>query len=513
MNENKTEQVVETKKRKRINRKWRYGTASTVLTIIVIAGVVLLNVVAGILEQRYPLNLDLTADDTFTISDKSRELAADVTEEVEVVVFQDESYYRSPDLGNDDLNTIARQFYEAMKQLSTASGGRIRTRYINFADNPTLVAQYKDYEVAEDSILFICDKRHGVTSLMNMFNYDQQMLMYYGALQVTESLVEQNIATNLLKVTGNLAPVVVLTGHGEDPYTVNDVKTVLQNNAYSVVECDLTKTDKIEDAADAITMVIPGPTVDYSKEEIVTIRDWLQQGGEYSRNLVVITDYRGWCPNLYELVNEEFGIEVTQELIRETKSYYNSAFAAYGDIGDTEFTAELSGQQVLSPYTQRLILHKENNPDLSLYNTPLVTFSNSAQLVDLTETDPSKAQPYNAETYPLVGVAYAHKQVPSPTTNEQAHAYVMVVGSSYFLDSITLPYIEKAQNVELFVSTFNEVTGSDSSVVISGRAVDNTLLAFENSTAKWLGYGLLMAFPVLTVVAIGLIIFLRRRHL
>ncbi|MBO5797934.1 MAG: Gldg family protein, partial [Clostridia bacterium] len=359
MNENKTEQVVETKvkKRKQISRKWRYGTASTVLTIVVIAGVVLLNIVAGLLEQRYPLNLDLTADDTFTISEKSRELAGDIEEEVEVVVFQDESYYSSPSLGNDDLNTIARQFYEAMKQLSTASDGRIRTRYINFADNPTLVAQYKDYEVAEDSILFICGDRHGVTSLVNMFNYDEQSYMYYGLLQVTESLVEQNIATNLRKVTGNLAPVVVLTGHGENSYALQNVKTVLQNNAYDVVECDLTKTDKIEDVADAITMVIPGPTVDYSQEEIVIIRDWLQQDGEYSRNLVMLTDYSAWCPNLYELVNEEFGIEVSREVIRETKSYFNNPFFAYGDIGDSEFTGELSGKQVLSQYTQRLILH------------------------------------------------------------------------------------------------------------------------------------------------------------
>ena len=513
MNENKTEQVVETKKRKPINRKWRYGTASTVLTIVVIVGVVLLNVVAGILEQRYPLNLDLTADDTFTISDKSRELAADIKDEVEVVVFQDEAYYSNPSMVAEDLNTIARQFYEAMKQLNTASGGRIRTRYINFADNPTLVAQYKDYEVAEDSILFICGERHGVTSLMNMFNYDEQAYMYYGMLQVTESLVEQNIATNLRKVTGNLAPVVVLTGHGENSYALQNVKTVLQNNAYDVVECDLTKTDKIEDAADAITMVIPGPTVDYSDEEIVIIRDWLQQGGEYSRNLVMLTDYSAWCPNLYELVNEEFGIEVSREVIRETKSYFNNPFFAYGDIGDSEFTGELSGKQVLSQYTQRLILHKENNPDLSLYNTPLVTFGNSAQLVDLTKTEESDAAPYDAESYPVVGAAFAHKQVPSPTTNEQAHAYVMVIGSPYFLDPTILSYIESAENEELFVGTFNEITGSDSSVVISSRSVTHTYLSFEAGTAKWLGYGLLTAFPAVAVVAVGLIIFLRRRHL
>lgn len=499
-------------KKRRISRKLRYGTTSTVLTVVVIAGILLLNVVVGILGDRYPLNLDLTADDTFTLSEDGRKVISGVTNEVEVIVFQDEAYYSAPSLMSDDLNTIARQFYEAMKQCTALSNGKITTRYINYADNPTLVSKYAEYDVNEDSILFLSGERYSVASLMDMFTYDQESYYYYGEVVVTASQVEQAIATNLRKVSGELAPVVILTGHNEDAYTLRDVKAVLGNNAYETVECDLTKTEEID--VDAITMVIPAPATDYSAAEIVKIREWLQQNGEYSRNLVLLTNYKAYCPNLYELINEEYGIEVTRQVVYETSSYFNSNFAAYGTIQTSDFTSEIADEKALSLYTQQLILHKENNTDLSIYNVPLVTFGSSARLVDLdAETTAEEVKPYKADNYPVVGAAYAHKQVPSPTANMTVDSYVMVFGSSAFLDTELIPFIGNAENEEAFMTAFNSVSGSSQLTTISSRTMSSTLLTYEDGVAKAVGIGVFtVAIPVATL-AIGLIVFLRRRHL
>ena len=497
---------------RRINRKWRYGTAATLLSLAVTAAVILLNVAVGMLEKRYPLNLDLTADDTFTLSDGIREMAAEVAEEVEIVVFQDESYYASPGLASQELNTIARQFYEGTKQLSTASGGKITARFFDYADNPTLAARYADYGVDESSVLFLSESgRHSVTSLMEMFNYDETYYMYYGQVVVTDSLVEQNLATQLRRVTGELAPVVMMVGHGEDDYTVQSVTAVLTQNAYDVTQCDLTRNDAIEE--NAVTMVIPAPSVDYSEAEVVQIRTWLQQNGEYSRNLVLLTNYTADCPNLYELINEEYGIEVVREVIGETKNYMQTAFAAYGDIADSELTAELTGKRVMSQYTQRLMLHKPNDPDLSLYNVPLVTFGSTAQLVDLDTVSVDDVNPYNAETYPLVGAAYAHKQVPSPTANITVDSYVFVWGSMYMLDPAVLNYITTAENEELFVSVFNEVSGATGAATISSRSVSTAVLSYDASTAKWVGIGIFTVLLPLATLAVGAVIFFRRRRL
>ena len=503
----------EEKKSRRDRRKWRYGTLSVLLTLAVIAGVVLLNLAVGMVEKRYPLNLDLTADDTFTLSEETLQIAAGLQQEVQVTVFREESYYASPSLGVEQLNTVARQFYDGMRQLQTASGGKITTRYFNFVDNPALAKDYEQYKVDEDSILFVSqDGRHGIVTLLDdMFVYDQNALFYYGQLTNTESRVEQTLASQLLRVTGELPPMVMMTGHGENAAVTESIRSVLTNNAYDVTDCDLTHSDPIPE--DAVTLVFPGPASDFSPEEVVLIRTWLQNGGEYGRNLVLFTGAAA-CPNLYELINEEYGIEVTRNAIWETSHYNQNQLNAYGDLVPGHLTGSLTEGQVLSGSTLQLILHKQNDETLSLYNTPLVTFGATAQLLDLEAPVTDELPLTQAESYPLVGAAYAHKQVPSPTTKETVESFVTVWGSVYFLNANVRNYAPDAKNEALFVSAVNEVAGTNQQVVPPARSMeDRQVLSYETPTARWVGIGLFTVLLPLIVLTVGIVVFVRRRRL
>ncbi len=516
-NENKTIETTETEaasapKKRRVNRRLRYGATATALTAVVVAAVILLNVLVTALENRFPLTIDLTADEIFTLSDDTLKIIEGIEDEVEVIVFQDESYYSTPAF-TDEVNTVVRQFYEAMRQCHSVTNGRITTRYINYADNPTLVKPYAQYEVDENSILFLSGNRSGVIAMTDLFAYDQQTYYYYGEIDVTESLVDRTVASNLLKVTGNLAPVVMLTGHAENSATVSNIKAVLANNAYEVEECDLTRSQTINE--DAITLVIPAPSTDYSAEEIAVINAWLQQKGEYSRNLVLFTDYAADCPNLYELVQEEYGITVTDHMIRETVSYYSDNYTPYGDIPESEFSAEVTSQKVLVPNIQQLLLGRDNNSELSLYNVPIVTFGDTAQLVDIPDELNAEEEPvpYNAETYPVVGAAVAHKQVPSPTINMTVHSYAAVFASPHFLNESVLTYFNTAENEALFMNVFNTLSGSENTVTISSRSMTAEVLEFEAGMAKVLGLGVFAIGLPLVTLLLGIVLFLRRRHL
>ncbi|MCL2884819.1 MAG: hypothetical protein FWF49_04980, partial [Oscillospiraceae bacterium] len=55
-------------------RRLRFGGAALAVTVAVIAGVVLFNVVMGILGSRFPLTIDITRNQTFTLSDNSRQI-------------------------------------------------------------------------------------------------------------------------------------------------------------------------------------------------------------------------------------------------------------------------------------------------------------------------------------------------------------------------------------------------------------------------------------------------------
>lgn len=57
------------KKFRRDLRRLRYGGMATATTAVAIAVVVLINVIAGILNERFPFNIDLTPDKLFTLSE------------------------------------------------------------------------------------------------------------------------------------------------------------------------------------------------------------------------------------------------------------------------------------------------------------------------------------------------------------------------------------------------------------------------------------------------------------
>lgn len=100
-------------KKKRDNRRFRFGTMATVLTAAAVAVVVLFNVVVGILADRFPLNLDLTKDKTYSLSDTSLEIIKSVDKDVQILIFADEELFRD-NVSAGEQGKILRQFYEAL---------------------------------------------------------------------------------------------------------------------------------------------------------------------------------------------------------------------------------------------------------------------------------------------------------------------------------------------------------------------------------------------------------------
>lgn len=134
------------KKRKIDSRKFRYGSMATAVTAVVVVLVVVLNVVVGILADRYPINLDLTKNKLFTLSDTSVELAKSIQKDVKVTVFYAEDIFKNPTQSNDALNDVLREFYTAMQQYNNLTGGKVTVEYLDLNLNPTLRDQYAEYE-------------------------------------------------------------------------------------------------------------------------------------------------------------------------------------------------------------------------------------------------------------------------------------------------------------------------------------------------------------------------------
>lgn len=515
-------------------RRFRYGTAATVLTVAVVIAAILLNLLVDRLEARYPLTLDLTENQLLTLSDESKAVAQNVKDDVQITVCYDRAYFESPNTGYPEIDNICKQFYAALQQYRSLSGGKVSYDFVDLTAEPIKAAQLSPYNVANGSILFVCGDRSSVTTLDNLYSYDDnyQYYMYgYASEYEFDSLVEKVLATNVQKVTnGALTAVTLLTGHGEDDKVISAVSDLLKSNGYDVLTLDITTMDTFDESS--TVAILPAPSSDYTDEELKTLRTWVENGGRYDHHLTYIVDYYHFLPNLSEFFSDNYGIEVTSDWVVETSSsrlfnYYTQY--VYGDVATTDFTSA-DATWVKSPITFRLLTHWDEDRSLSRYVQPVVTFPDSAELIDLdtylevleknsadasdvsdpTAVDENPLDQRRADSYPITGMAYSvtKKTVDGKLTQSNA----LVCGSSgYFSLNLT---DAATSNEETFLSVFNGLIGNEDAVQISSKSVATEKVDFGSDAAKkGIGLGVFtIGLPVVMLI-IALVVFLRRKNL
>lgn len=498
-------------------RKLRYGGVATALTVVVVAVVVLVNVVANILNERFPINLDLTADKLFTLGDESREIVSSVEKDVEIVVFAEESTLANS--STEGTGAILKQLHELLGLYQSYSGGKIDVTYVDLNSDPSLVTRYSEYEVTSYDVLFLCGDRHRKISMNDMFTYDETSYYYYGTLNVTASKVEQMMASNLMMVTSDETPqILFLTGHGEDSYATSGLKALLEVNNYEPVDLDITGSEEYSE--EAVMAIIVAPEDDYSDSEIEALRTWLDNGGQRGRHLMVLVNYAADCPNLYEFLSVEYGLEVTDNLVQETDAnrvYQMSASYVYGDIGSSDYLTDIEGSRVLMPITRQILPTAGTDTNSSLFNTSLLTFPESAKLVRMADAiadpdnpDQEAPEAFDADEYPIVGGAMATSWT-YDSDNNQIETNVIVLGSSAMAYEM-FSGMSTVENEAFLLNMTNGITGNENPVDISNKPLEQTSLEFTTAQQNIFFFVFVAAVPI-AILIVCLVVFLRRRRL
>lgn len=506
------------KKKKKRNhmdsRKFRYGSMATAVTVVVIAVVVLINVVAGILNSRYPANLDLTKNKLFSLSDDSKQVAKNVSQDVTITVFADESTFSSPSTGTDQINTIFKQFYQAVKQYASLSNGKITVKYEDLTKDPAAATNYTQYNPSTGDILFQCGSRSEKIAYTDLYSEDSNNSSYQSYSASYTSKVEQVLASKIAMVTSDNTPVVMmLTGHDEDSNTKTSISDTLGNNNYTTKDVDITSSTAFDNTS--TLAVIAAPASDYSVDEITKLRDWLNNSGNLDRHLLVIVNYKANCSNLYQFLNVEYGIEVTNKLVVETDNsriYNYNAYYPYGDIESTDYSKDIASKKDLMPVCVQLLTHKDDNKQNSLYNVSVVTFPKTSKLVSLSDvmnqSSSSKITPTAADTYPIVGLAYATK-ASFDSNNTEHKTNVLVSGSDSMFQVTSMPSV---YNEKTIVSLLNGFTGNQNTVTIPSKSLDTSSLTFNTAQENIFWWIFVILVP-LALLGVCLAVFLKRRRL
>ncbi len=535
MNENPDKTGVSATSKGRLSRKWRFGTIAAATTVVVVAVVLLLNMVMNVVEARYPLTVDLTADGTFTLSAESKTLAKGVEQPVEIVVFVNENLFTTNDYssypmlyqqmyamsqyyGNEvseNCEVVLEQFYNLLKEYQKESGGLVTYRFVDMDSNPVQASAYQDYAVAAGDVLFLCDGRYQKFSLSELMSFEKgstaYTLSYY-------SEAERLVAAKINLVSASVVKkAVMLTGHGESTEAIDLLESLLASNGCEVESLDITASSAPPDSTDVF--VIAGATTDYTTEEITKLRGWLDNDGKRERDLVVFVSPMAILTNLHEMLADEYGIVVEDELVSETDAdnvYDMIAYYTYADVAATDYTEGFAGQRALMPMTRPLTLKLTESTDESTYSKPLITFGETARVQELSKalaTEEEAGEAKKADSYPIVAAAYTTDRLYDNNDNRYYTTDVMVFGSVMFAHNMSMD-LASACNEEMFLNTFRGLTGLESVISVSNRPLTQETLDFGGSKVPAvLGLGVFTIGLPIAMIVLAVVVFVRRRRL
>lgn len=510
------------KKKKTNVRQLKHGMMATVLTLVFVAAVVLVNVIATVIFERYPLTLDLTKEKKYSVSDQSEEYVKSIDTDVIVTIFSTEDDFLA-------LSDYTRQAVEVLKKYRQFND-RISYRFVDIDSNPDIVSDYGSDSVATYDIMFETNptaevKRTRKVTLVDMLTFSDELLtnlnsygmsietlvaqagsalrflQYYGGY-VEASRADEAFVSALMAVTDpNPVTAVFATGRKEAD-TLEYLQSLLSANGYQVKTIDITKE---EIPADTNLVVVPAPTVDYLPEEVKKLSDYLDNDGKMGKQMLYAGSIRqGETPNLDEFM-EEWGIKIGEGIVCEQSgdNYYRFPYYTITTDVSGNFTQDVTGDSVLLNCMSRpitLLFDERGNNGTEAY----VKSTANAYVIDMTTGEQlNKGQ--------QIYTAVASKAMFSSETGDGTYSNIIVYGAVETLADSYLSFTQ-FQNREYVLSLINGVTHKTSTgITIEPKVITGNVYDLTDSQRSVLQWTFTLIIPVIILV-IGGVIWLRRKN-
>lgn len=487
--------------------KWKRGGMATLLSVVFIAIVVALNILVTALTERFPsMDIDLTVDKRNTLSQQAVDIAKGVTEDTDIYLVGSEEAYRK-DLLYANYGLKFSQIVNLAERLEEANS-RIHMEFVDPDLNPDLMTQYAAENLTTGMVLVRTEKRYKVLNVYDLFDVQQSQMT--GA-QETYTKVDSALAGALEMVNLEKVPVLTIsTGHGELLSSQNMVQfmDLMEKQNFSVQEVDML-TEEIPQ--DTQVLMIPTPNNDYTEEEIQKVQAFLNDPDREEPVAVLATCHptQAQLPRLTGFL-EEWGIQVQHGVVAESStSRMAAANASYVLVDQAgSVLSENTYNRLLAPSSAPLTLAFDSNADIT--TTSLWRTGDSAYIITESTTQEDTQNPETAQ-WTVAAMATKNMEV----NGGQSPRHVIVFGSSYvFTDS----FIEATAfgNRDYICDLLAYATATDGSAVtvVQDSVQTNVMdVTMSVSTANLLGLGVFTVGLPLLILAVGLVIFLKRRHL
>ena len=507
--ENKALEAKKEKKEKKPfnKRKFKYGSLAAAITAVFITAVVLLNVFATQLTDRYGLKIDTTKEQLFEISDQTIDYLDTLNEDITIDVMTSE----------EELDSGSK-YYKLVKEVTekyAQNSKKITVHYYDIEKHPEVVTKYSQYtndNISRANIVVFCNGRIKVLQMSDFYEVETNYQTYEQTIKAITA--EEKLTSAIMFVADPNPPkIAVLKCQQSDVVAaaVSQFPEILKNNGYTVEDVD-PLTQDIDESYSAV--ILAAPYSDLTETVIEKISTYLENGGKYGKNLYYFANFdQRETPNLDKFL-EEWGIKAGKGYVSNVNS---SEMLKIGIAGLQNYyavpQAALEGENGLLVKSADLPIAMPMARPLELTFTEgdgreteviLKTSSTSVVVDENTTNENVESLPQASQNVLVRGSKHRYEG------EEKISSNVYACGSALFIDYY-ITSTNALNNQELAVSLFNKGTGKDGGMTILSKSMVVERINISEQQARFIVLLVQIIIPV-AIAAVGLVVYLRRRN-
>lgn len=492
-------------------KKLKYRLNSSVIIIGAIIAAILINSILVTFDDKMSLEIDLTQNEIYKLSDASIDVAKGVLNDTKIGILYDGREVTE----NDQFLALMTAIIDEYTQINP----KITHRLIDYYNDPSpLLKEFPQTAIQElygkqmtpmYAMIFVSGDRYEVADANS---YVEQAYDKSRGEIVNKSNIEEVVTNKLARFSNEVrgfTSILYTTGHGEK---INSTVGNLLNK-YDLVprKIEFSSYEKAENENPLI--IIDSPTADFTTEEIEKMDNFLRFGGNVQVyfNPLLSNDE---LPRLESYLADEWGIVRNHGVIYDNqkalkidenmKSVYG--VIAVAEFAENEIVEDIAASGMRLMYSSANALEIKADKEAKIKTESVIKTSKDALLKSVeTATSPETSDGVKGE-YNVILTSQKEELL---ETGERYVGKVLVCGSSYTMD--TLPLQSDCANEELLINSFDWMSGENTRIDIDLKDFPEGGLVIENAP-KWVWFATLVVIIPLAVLSIGIFVFVKRRY-
>lgn len=478
-------------------RSLKLGGYSIVLSVIVIAAAVLVNLIFEALPESMTV-IDLTGADVYQISEDTEKFLDSLDTDITIY------YISSAEGRNEQLNSFVKSYAEQSKHIT-----------VKYVDPEAEYAFVSEHGVtAENSLVIASELRTETVDYNSIYRYSEEIwneyyssYYYYGyAIEdvATPDVfdADNQITSAIDYVTTNNLPVVYsLTGHGEAALSTTISALVDYNNITNKELNLLSSSNTIPE--DASIVIINNPTSDITEAEAKALRAFIDNGGK----VIMVTDIASYATDVMKnltAVAEHCGLTAHDGIVLEdnTSYYSQNQYFLVPRLQECAVTASISNPSGVTLVMNRAhAIVEDEDYEGSMLISPVLKTSDTAYIIGEDEEVRARRDDDITGTFYLGAIS----------RNAESDGMLVWYSSSYINSDESMNYVNY-NNVYVFGYSITEICDKPITISVDSVPLNVSSYLTFTETSIIICTALVLLLIPLAVLVPGIVIWVIRRR-